>query len=122
MRTDDPRYGEHSAAELDRVTRNTLALVRVEPTEPTVIDIIEQWAEDCEVGCAAATIVELAERLRVDRWRLAFSENGVLVGSSVVEALHEQTKLTKAEEWPARNRLRILADQVQTTLTEYGLL
>ena len=64
----------------------------------------------------------MAERLRHERWRLAFSENGVLVGASVVEALREQAKLVKADAWPARNRLRMMAERVRMTLGEYGLL
>ena len=119
---DDPKYGEHSAARMDRVTRNALALVTVEPAVPTVMDIIVEWASDHGVGCPAEAIVALAERLREDRWRLAFAEDGALVGASVVEALAEQARLLAADEWPARNRLRILADQVEATLGAHGLL
>lgn len=116
------RHGEHSAAELDRVQRNHLSLVRVEPIAPTVIGVVTQWAEEHGVDCEAEAVVDLAERLREERWKLAFAENGVLVGEAVTEALLAQARNLRAEEWAARNRLRILADQVRLTLGEYGLL
>ena len=122
MQSDDPKYGEGSAARLDRVVRNAFALVKVEPAPTTVIDIIKEWDSDCGAGCTAAAIVDLAERLRVDRWLLAFSEDGALVGQALVDAIAEQTRRLRSEEWPARNRLRMLADQVQATLGEFGLL
>lgn len=107
---------------IDRVRRNTLALVRVEPAPTTVIDIIEEWNGACGAGCTAAAIVDLAERLRIDRWRLAFAEDGVLVGQALEDAIRHQAQLLTSEEWPSKNRLRQLADQVRTTLGEYGLL
>ena len=110
------------AAEFDRVRRNSFALVKAEPMTPTVIEIVTEWAEERRVTCSAASVVNLAERLRQERWRLAFSENGVLVGSAVVDALREQTSLIRAEAWPARNHLRLLAEHVRATLGEHGLL
>lgn len=47
---------------------------------------------------------------------MAFSENGVLLGASVVEALMAQACHLRSAEWVARSRLRLLADHVRETV------
>ena len=92
-------------------------------TEPalTPVEVIFAWAEESQVRCDAAALIDLAERLRRDS-TLLFAEDGRLVASYITHALRTQVALMKAESWVAKNKLRILLQQTQQVCGELGLL
>lgn len=118
MQPTDPRVGEYSAAMIDRIGRNSFALVEALPAA-TPIEIIFEWAEEHAIACDPAALVVLGERLRGGR--LLFTEDGKLAGA-LVSALLEQASNIKDGSWPERNRLRILGETVRETLRTLGLL
>ena len=118
MHTKDATYGEHSAAAIGRVWRNTVTVEKSERAK-TPLETMVAWAE--EVGFEdGRALLDLAERLR--EADLLFGEDGMLVGSRVVVAVREQARLYQREKWGAANRLRLLADRVHGALAGLGLL
>jgi len=118
MHTKDATYGEHSAAAIDRVWRNTVTVEKSDRAE-TPLEAMVAWAE--EIGFEDGdALLALAERLRESD--LLFSEDGMLVGSRIVSAMRAQAKLYQRDKWAAGNRLRLLSDRVHGALAELGLL
>jgi len=117
----DPRLGIRAAAVFRRMDRNCVSLVPVPAKRAeTPTQAIFAWAEECEVPADPADLVELAKRLRGSR--LLVGEDGVLEGKRITAAIQEQADLYGANEWPAKNKLRMLACRIRGTLGEMGLM
>jgi len=100
-----------------RMGRNHLKLVPTWPAQ-TPYEVLAEWAQPLQSKPKIEDLDDLAGRLRGAR--LMFDEDGVLAGQCIVDALLEQGGLLK--DWGQRARLRTLAGQLQSLLSEFGLL
>lgn len=113
----DPRRVGVAVAFLDRMQRNSATAAQASRAE-TPGDMIFRWAEEGGVPAEREKLRDLATMLRGSR--LLFDEDGKLAGAAIADALDEQADL--CHDWPAANKLRLLAARVRDMLGGLGLL
>jgi len=111
--------GTRAAAVFRRMERNDSPRLRICPAE-TPVQTVMGWVDENGIPASDELVTELCRRLRDSR--MLFEEDGGLCGSSIVDALREQAKLLPAENWDNAQKLRSLAEHVQTALGQMGLL
>ncbi len=104
--------------------RTRLALVPTTPAERTPAQVISDFCEECGVDLDAGSVAELSARLHAGGV-CYFDDDGRVLGTIICEtlraicdALAAQADLIAEDQWPARNKLRMLVDRFQRELGE----
>ena len=114
-----PHRGDATGGFIRRMMRSKLSLVPAEPVDETPLQVLSRWARDMNLDVNRQDLLELARSLR---GCIHFEEDGSLMGSGIVRSLRHQAKLIAPERWGQKNTLRFLADRVEGSLRNMGLL
>ena len=112
----------YTRAMLRRMLRTRTAIVPARCAERTPAQVITAWCKECGLDVGADAVAGLSSRLH-QGGVFYFADDGALIGSVIVEiltaisdAIREQSDLIAGDQWPKRNRLRMLAERFRREL------